>query len=148
MPTAGAFAARISEVAVSNAASSDVTTATYVAVEKVNNPRYSGSMDTAESSSNDSAGSKEFVPTWDSATLTFEMIADENATGQEHIWTGFLNKQIRAFRLRPRGDASGERQIRILGIVTSIEESLDKGDVAKYTVTVQKTGAATRDTQP
>ena len=147
MATAGAFAARVAEVAVSNAASTDVTTATFVAVEKVNSPRYSGSLDVAEATNNDSGGSKEFLPTWDGATLTFEMIADENGTGQEHVWTAFTSKQLRSWRLRPRGDNSGDRQIRFVGIVTSIEESLDKSDVAKYNVTVTKTAAATRDTQ-
>jgi hypothetical protein len=146
MPTAGAFAGRLAEVAVSNAAATSVS-ATYVDVEKVNSPRLPGSTDTAESSSNDSAGSKEYLPTWESGTLSFEMVADENATGQEHLWTAFLAREIRAFRLRPRGNAATERQVRFLGIITSIEVTADKGDVAKYTVTVQRTGAITRDTQ-
>ena len=148
MANAGSWAARLGEVAVSNAASSDVTTATYVAIEKANNPRLSGTLDTAESSSNDSGGSKEFVPTWESAQLTFEMIADEDKAGQEHLWTAYLSKEVRAFRCDPRGGASGDKRLRFLGIVTSIEEALDKGDVAKYNVTITKTGAITRDATP
>jgi hypothetical protein len=148
MPTAGSFAARVAEVAVSNAASTDVTTATYVDVEKCNSPKFSSSLDSAESSSNDSGGSKEYLPTWDGGTMSFELIADEAATGQEHLWTSFLSKQIRAFRVRPKGNATTEKQIRFLGIITSIEESMDKGDVGKYSVSVQRTGAITRDNQP
>lgn len=147
MPTAGAFAGRIAEVAISNAVSNDVTTATYVAVEKVKSPGWSGSNDTAESSSNDSAGVKEYVPTWNDATFNFDCVADENATGQEHIMTAFNSGQIRAFRYRPRGDASGERQYRFLGIVKSLDLKTDSGDVAMYTVSVQRTGPFTRDTQ-
>lgn len=147
MPTAGSFAARVAEVAVSNAASTDVTTATYVDIEKCNSPRFSSSVDTAESSNNDSGGSKEYVPTWDGGTVSFELIADEAATGQEHVWTAFLSRQTRAFRVRPKGNAATEKQLRFLGIVTSIEESLDKGDVGKYSVTVQRTGGVTRDNQ-
>jgi hypothetical protein len=148
MPTAGPFAARVAEVAVSNAASTDFTSATYVDVERVNSPTFSGSQDTAETSSNDSGGNKEFVTTWKSATLSFEMIADETATGQEHLWTAFTNAETRAFRCRPKGNATTEKQIRFLGQITSIEETLDKGDVGKYRVTVQRTGTQTRDNQP
>jgi hypothetical protein len=147
MTVAGAFIGRIAELAVSNAVSADVTTATFVAVEKANSPRMPITLDTAESSSNDSLGSKEFLPTWDSATLSFELIADEAAVGQEHLWTALLNKEVRAFRYRPRGDVAGDRQMRVLGIVTSIEPSSDKGDVTKYAVSVQKTGAVLRDIQ-
>jgi hypothetical protein len=147
MPTAGAFAGRLAEVAVSNAASTDPTAATYVDVEKVNSPRLPGTVDTAESSHNDSGGNKEYLPTWEGGTLTFEMIADENATGQEHVWSAYTGRQIRAWRVRPRGNVGGERQYRTLGIVTSIEIGSDKGDVTKYNVTVQRTGAVTRDTQ-
>ncbi len=147
MPTAGAFAARLSEVAVSNAASTDYTSATYVAVEKVKNPNFRGTQDTAEASNNDSGGNKEFVATWKSAEITFEMVADENATGQEHLWTSWASGEIRAFRLRPRGDSSGERQIRMLGTVTNIEEVMSDTDVARYRVTIQRTGTQTRDTQ-
>jgi hypothetical protein len=147
MPSAGSFAGRIAEVAVSNAASTDFTTATYVAVEKVNSPKVSTSLDTAETSSNDSGGSKEYLPTWDSGTFSFEIIADEAAVGQEHLWTALLSKQIRAFRVRPKGDVATEKQFRFLGIVTAIEESMDKGDVGKYSVTVQRTGAVSRTDQ-
>lgn len=144
MPTAGSFAARVAEVAVSNAASTDPTSATYIDVEKVNSPKFSSSLDTAESSNNDSGGSKEYLPTWDGGTMSFEIIADEAATGQEALWTCFLSRQIRAFRVRPKGNAATEKQIRFLGIITSIEESLDKGDVGKYSVSVQRTGAINR----
>lgn len=147
MATAGAYVGRIAEVAISNAASSDVTTATYVAVEKVNSPRMPNSTDTAESSSNDSAGEKEYLATWKSGTASLEMIGDENATGQEHFWTAYLAGEIRAFRFRPRGDVSGDKQYRFLGIITSIEQSSDKGDVAKYSVTIQRTAAVTRGNQ-
>lgn len=147
MPTAGSFAGRIAELAVSNAAATDVTSPTYVAIEKANSPKFSTSLDTAESSNNDSGGAKEYLPTWDGGTMSFELIADEAAVGQEHLWTAFLSKQIRAFRLRPKADVVGEKQIRFLGIITSIEESMDKGDVAKYSVSVQRTGAITRGDQ-
>ena len=147
MPTAGSFAGRIAEVAVSNAASTDFTTATYVDVEKVNSPKFSSSLDTAESSSNDSGGAKEYLPTWDSSTFSFEIVADEVAVGQEHLWTAYVSKQIRAFRVRPKGNAATEKQVRFLGIVTSIEQSSDKGDVGKYSVSVQRTGSFSRSDQ-
>ncbi len=140
MAQSGAFAARVAEVEVSNAASSDPTSATYVAVEKCNSPSLSGTQDTAESSNNDSSGNREFLSTWKSLQLTFEIIADESATGQEHLWTAFLAGEIRAFKLVPHGSTSGDKRFRFLGIITSLEETLDKGDVAKYRVTVQRTG--------
>ena len=148
MPSAGSFAGRIAEVAVSNAASTDYSSATYVAIEKLNSPKISTSLDTAETSNNDSGGSKEYLPTWESGTLSFEIIADEAAVGQEHLWTALLSRQIRAFRVRPKGDTATEKQFQFLGIVTAIEESMDKGDVGKYSVTVQRTGGVLRNNQP
>jgi hypothetical protein len=148
MPTAGSFAARLAEVAISNAASTDTGSATYVDIERANSPKMPHTVDTAESSSNDSGGAKEYLPTWDSGTLSIEVIADETAVGQEHCWTALLGKQVRAFRLRPKGNATTEKQIRFLGIITSIEPSLDKADVGKYTINVQRTGAVIRENQP
>ncbi len=142
MPTAGAWAGRLSEVGISTNDGSS-----YNNIEKVTDPRLSGSNDTAEVSSNDSNGHKEFIPTWTSSTLSFGMIADEAATYQEAVWTAFLNKTTPWFRLRPKGDATGEKEFFSKGIVTSIEESLDKGDKATYNVTVQLTGAPTRQNQ-
>ena len=150
MATAGAFAGRLGEVGVSSAAwttGTSVSGMTFGDIEKVNNPRIAGSQDTAESSSNDSAGSKEFVPTWDSGTLSFEFIADDNATNQATLWTSFLAHDIRGWRARPRGASSGDKEIYFAGIITSLEQSGDKGDVSKYTCTVQKTGAITRQNQ-
>lgn len=145
--TAGAFAARVAEVEVTNAEVTTLAGATWVPVEKLNSPRLSGNNDTAESSSNDSGGSKEKVYTWDDASITFEMIVDEAAVGQEHIWTAYEDKEIRGFRLKPRGVLVDNKQVSFLGLVTNIEESLDKADVGKYNVTVQKTGPMVRDAQ-
>jgi hypothetical protein len=147
MPTTGPFAARLSEVAISNAASTDYTSATYVEVERMRNGNFSGTQDTAESSSNDDDGNKSYVATWKSAQLTFEMIADEAGTGQEHVWTSWANGEKRAFRLRPVGNVSGNKQIRMLGIVTNIEDTGDSGDVRRYRVTVQRSGGQTRENQ-
>lgn len=141
MATAGPFAGRISEVA------SSADNVTYTDVERVNNPRLSGTNDTAETSSNDSSGHKEFIYTWQSGQLTFEMVADEVATGQEAVWTSFLTRSIRYWRVRPRGDNSGDKQIIFQGLVTSIEQNMDKADKSTYNVTVQRTGAPTRSNQ-
>jgi hypothetical protein len=142
MPSAGPWAARLSEVAIST---NDGVA--YNDIEKVNSPRLSGSNDTAETSNNDSGGHKEFIPTWSSLTLTFEMVADEAATYQEAVWSAFLNKTTPYWRLRPKGNVSTEKELFGKGIVTSIEENLDKGDKASYSVTVQMTGAPTRQNQ-
>lgn len=147
MPTSGAFVGRIAEVAVSNAASSDPTAATYVAVEKVYSPSTPHTQATARVSSNDSSGNEEYLATWRDAQLTFSIIGDENATGQEHLWTAHLASETRAFRVRFRGDASGERQYRFLGIITNIAPTGDRDGAMEYSVTVQRTGATTRDTQ-
>ncbi len=142
MATAGAFGGRLAEVAHSSNGSS------YTEIERVNNPRFSGQNDVAESSSNDSAGHKEFIYTWQSGTLSFEMIADEAATGQEAVWSSYLNRTILYWRVRPRGpNVTGDKEYFFQGLVTSMEQSADKGDVNKYSVTVQKTGAITRQNQ-
>jgi hypothetical protein len=147
MPTAGAWAARIQELDVSNAASSDYTSATYADVEKVEDGSISGSQDRAESSNNDSGGDKEYVNTWRDVTGSFTFTADENATGQEHLWTAFTAGEIRAFRVRPRGDVSGDRQIRFLAQITGIEIAMQRADVVKYRVTFGRTGGMSRNTQ-
>lgn len=147
MPTSGAFIGRLAEVAISNAASSDPTAATYVAAEKVYSPRLAKSQATARVSSNDSSGNEEYLATWRDGQLSFNMVGDENATGQEHFWTAHLAGETRAFRLRFRGDSSGERQYRVLGIITSLESSGDRDGAFEYAVTLQLTGAVTRDTQ-
>lgn len=149
MPTAGAFIARLAEVAISNAVATDPLAATYVAVEKVNSPKFGGTNDTAESKSNDSGGVKERLRTWGDASLTFELIADEAAVGQEHCWTAFGTGEIRAFRLRPKGDNAGvDKEILFLGIIDAMDEPLDKDDVGKVNVTVKRTGPMTRRNQP
>lgn len=140
--TSGPFAGRLAEIAYSAAGS------VYTDVEKVNSPRFSGSNDTAEVSSNDSGGHKEFIYTWQSGTVSFEMVADEAAVGQEAVWAAFLAKTTLYWRMRPRGNAVGTSlEIIFQGLITSIEVNADKGDKTSYTVTVQKTGAPTRQTQ-
>jgi hypothetical protein len=146
MATAGAWAARVAQMAISNAAVASIGAATFVNIERVNSPRISGTLDVAESSSNDDAGAKTFVPTWEAGSFTFEMIADDSATGQGHVWSAYTGKEIRAFRCRPRGNSSLDYEMECLGIVTNIEQSNDKSDVSKYSVTVQKTGAWSRTT--
>ena len=141
MATAGAWAARIAEVQYST---DDVS---YTDIEKARNPRFSGTVDQAESTSNDSSGSKEYVNTHDDGQLTFELIADENATAQQALWTSYLAKTTLYYRLRPRGHNAGDYQIKFQGNIQNMEKVLDLGDVAKYSVTIQKTGAPTRDTQ-
>ncbi len=155
--TAGAFAGRLAEVAISTAAidpnsatfSADLTGAAYSEIEKVNNPKFSGTVDTAESSSNDSGGAKEFVATWDSGQLSFEMVSDDSTTVVQNtqVWAAYIARSIRGFRVRPRGNSAGDQQIFMAGIITNIEQSSDKGDVSKYSVTVQKVKAFTRNTQ-
>lgn len=147
MPAAGPHKGRLAEVAVSNAASTDPTAATYVAVEKVRNPSMPLAAATARSSSNDSGGNEEYEQTWSSGTFTFNMVADENGTGQGHVWTSKINGETRAFRFRPTGDVSGNFQWRFLGIITSITVGTPLDDIQTYDVTVQITGAATRTTQ-
>lgn len=142
-----AFAARIKEVAISNAASTDYTTATYVEIERVVDASYDGSLDTSDTSSNDSGGDKEAIPTWRDATLTMNLVADEAGTGQEHLWTAVASSEIRAFRLRPRGNLSTAKQIFMLGIITSIKEGLPNGGHATYDVIVKRTGGQTRSAQ-
>ena len=120
---------------------------TFYDVEKVRNPRFSGSIDQAEDTSNDSGGSKSHVSTLEDATLAFDIVADQNATGQEAIWAAYAAKTPLYWRLRPRGHNSGDLQTSFLGNISSIEESLEIGDVARYSVTVQKSGAPTRNAQ-
>lgn len=141
MATAGAFAGRLAEVA------NSADNVTYTEVERVNNPRLSGTNETAEVSSNDSNGHKEHIYTWQSGQLTFEMVADEAAVGQEAVWTSFLSRTTLYWRCRPRGNNAGDKQIIFQGLVTSIEQSNDKGDKAAYSVTVLRTGAPTRSNQ-
>lgn len=141
MPTAQPWASRLSEVAIST----DGTT--YSDVERLRNPRYSGSTDTTETSSNDSSGHKEFIPTWTSGTLTFEVVAEETATVQEALWLSYINKTRLFYRLRPKGNATTEKEIIQQGYLTSIEENLDRGAEATYSFTIQLTGAPTRQNQ-
>lgn len=147
MPAAGPYAGRVSEVAISNAASTDPTTATYVAVEKVRNPALPQSAATARTSSNDSSGNEQYIQTWSSGTFTFNMVADENDTGQGHVWTQKINGEKRSFRYRPTGDVSGNFQYRFVGIITAINIGTPLDDVATYDVTVQVDGAVTRSSQ-
>lgn len=140
MATAGAFAARIAELAYST---DDIT---YFPIEKVENIRLTGSSKTADTSSNDDNGSETHIITWDTGQLTFDLIADENATGQEALWTSFLGKTQLFYRVRPRGDSSGDKELTLQGTL-SMDEPLNKSDAAKYSCTVQKTGALTRANQ-
>lgn len=142
MTTAGAFIARLAEVAVSTTLGGS-----YTPIEKLKSPKLAGQQKTADSSNNDSGGYEENLPTWKTGTLSFGMTADESATGQELLWTSFLAGTQLFYRLRPRGDNSGDRQVRWQGTITALEEPLDQGNVADYNATIQMTGAPTRDTQ-
>ncbi len=144
-PTAGLKA----EVDVSNAASTDFTSATYVDVERVNSPGFTGTQKKADASSNDSGGNEEHVVTWRSGKFSFEMIADGAAAtaGQAHLWTMFAAGEIRAFRYRPTGDVSGDTQYRFLASIDDIEDMGPKEGGRSYKVTVTRTGSHTRDTQ-
>jgi hypothetical protein len=151
MATVGSFAGRLAEVAISSTVPATETTdpasLTYNGIEKVNDPNISGTNDKAETSSNDSGGSKQYIYTFEDATVSFEMIADDSAAQQLIVWTAYLSKQLRGFRIRPRGDSAGDYQVYFLGLVTNISQSNGKGDASKYSVTIQKSSAFTRSTQ-
>lgn len=142
MTVAGAFVARLAEVAVATTLGGS-----YTPIEKVKSPKLAGQQKTADASNNDSGGYEENLPTWKSGTLGFEMTADENATGQEMLWTAFLAGTQLFYRLRPRGDESGSRQVRWQGTITTLEEPLDAQNVGVYMASIQMSGAPTRDTQ-
>jgi hypothetical protein len=143
----GAFAARIHDIQISNAASTDYTTATYVAIEKSEGGEFSASQDRAETSNNDDAGNKTYVTTWADGQLTFDLIADETATGQEHIWTAVASAQTRAFAFMPQGVNVGSKQIKMLGQILSITQPFAKTDPGRYRVTVGRTGGQARSNQ-
>jgi len=142
MPTAGAFAGRLGEVATATTLGGS-----YTDIEKLKSPRFRGTNKTADVSSNDSAGVEEFIYTWTNCELSFDLISDENATGQEALWTSYLNQTKLYYRMRPRGNSAGERQVRVQGLITSLEYNGDSGDAARYSATIQGSGAITRDTQ-
>jgi len=141
MATAGSFAARIKEIATSTTLGG-----AYTDVEKIQNARLRVTTKTADTSNNDDGGWESDVVTWLSWELTFDMIADEAATGQEALWASALAGTQLFYRLRPRGDNSGDRQVRGQGSI-SIEYAGQSTEGAKYAVTVKGTGAPTRDTQ-
>lgn len=148
MASTGPTAGRAAEVDVSNAASADYTTATFVDVERVNSPAFTGTLAKADVSSNDSGGDEQHVVTWRSGKFTFEMVADgSRPAGQEHLWTAFASGEIRAWRYRPTGDVSGDTQYRFLGSIDDISDEGPKDGGRAFKVTVTRTGGYTRDTQ-
>lgn len=151
MATVGAFAARVGEVGISNAAWTPGTTVsamTFNDIEKVNNPRTRHAQDTAESSSNDSGGEKEHVNTWRSGDASFEMISSIGATRQEEVWTAYIAGNIMGWRFRPSGGVSGDPQLFFAATIENIEETGDKGDVGKRQVSLKRTGGLTRSLIP
>lgn len=149
MASTGPTAGRKAEVAVSNAASSDYTTATYVDVERVNSPSFTGTLKKANVESNDSAGNEEHVVTWSSAQFSFEIIADgASPAGQGHLWTALASGEIRAFRYYPTGVVTGDTRYRFLASIDSITDEGPKDGGRAFKVTVTRTGGYTRDVQP
>lgn len=149
MATTGPSAGRKGDVAISNAVSSDYTTATYVHIERVNSPALPGTLKKADASSNDSGGDEEHVVTWRSGKLTFEVVAAaEHPTGQSNLFTAFVNGEIRAWKYCPTGLTTGDPRYRFLGSIDDIEDMAPKDGVRAYKVTVTRTGGFTRDTNP
>lgn len=144
MASTGPTAGRFGEVLISNAASSDVSTATYVAVERVNNPGFTGELKKADSSSNDSGGNEEHVVTWAAGKFTFEMVADGavGTAGQAHCWTSWSSKEIRAIEFQPTAVA-GDRKYRFLASIDSIEDAAPKDGARAFKVTMTRTGSIT-----
>jgi hypothetical protein len=144
-PSAG----RKAEVQVSNAAATDYTAATYVNVERVNSPKFSGTLKKADTSSNDSGGDEENIPTWRTAKFEFEMVADAGQpAGQNHVWNAWLNGEIRAWLYAPTGFISGDTRYRFLGSIDDIMDEGPKEQGRGFKVTLTRTGGLTRDNQP
>ena len=135
------FAGRLAEVAVSTDGS------TFVDVERVVSPRLIGANETANASSNDSAGHEEIIATWQELVLTFDMLADEVAVGQEMLWTAFMQRTPLYVRFRPRGDLDlGEAiDTEFWALVTEIGQRNEFRDASRYAAKLERTGEVTRE---
>jgi hypothetical protein len=150
MATAGAYPGRLAEVGLSSVAWTPGTTVsgmTFNDIEKVRSPVLSNAQDSAESSSNDSSGEREFVNTWRSGGFSFEFVADVGGTRQNDLWAYYLAGSQVGFRIRPSGAVSGDFQYFMAGTIESIEPSADADDVGRFKVSVKRTQAVTRTTQ-
>lgn len=150
MASAGATQGRKGEMQISNAATSDPTTGTMLPIERLNNPDFQGEMAFADSSSNDSGGDKEKLPTWRDGKATFEFVYDGAfaTAGQKAVRDSWLAGDIRTFWFLPTGIVTGDLRERFLGLVTSYDDSAQKDGVRMGKFTVERTGAVLVDQQP
>lgn len=135
------FAGRLAEVAVSTDG------VTFVDVERVVSPRLIGANETANSSSNDSAGHEELVATWQELVLTFDMVSDEAAIGQEMVWTAYMQRTALYVRFRPRGDLALGVAIdtTFQCLVTELGQRSESRDASRYAAKLERTGTSTRE---
>lgn len=151
MPTTGPFAGRLAEVGLATVAWTPGTTVsgmTFNDIERVRNPRMPQSTDSAETSSNDSGGQKEFINTWLSGNFSFEMVRDFSGTRQNALEAHATAGEMIGVRFRPTGNVSGDYEYFFPAIIENIEPGSDSTDAARLTVSLKRAGAVTRATIP
>ena len=99
-------------------------------------------LEDADSTTNDSAGSREHVVTFDSGQLTFKVLADEADGGQSILRAAYAGKTQIYCRYRPLGTGAGRPQHDFLCSVT-LKPSTPMSGLRTIDVTLKRSGPET-----
>ena len=97
-------------------------------------------LETADATTNDSAGSKEHEIIFDDADLSFKVYTDELDGGQDALHLAYINKTKIFVIYKPRG--TGGDAYAFQGSVT-LKRGTPMGGLATTDVTIKKSGALT-----
>lgn len=112
------------------------------AVGKHMDASLSMNLETADSTTNDSAGSKEHEIIFDDGELSFKVYTDEADSGQNILRDAFEGKTKIFCRYRPMGTGAGRRQYDFSCSITLTRGTPING-LATTDVTLKKSGAFT-----
>lgn len=99
-------------------------------------------LETADSTTNDSGGSKEHEIIFDDGDLTFKCYTDEADAGQDVLVAAFTGKTKVSVIYRPAGTGTGKDSIAFSASVT-LKRGTPMGGLATTDVTLKKSGAFT-----
>lgn len=104
-------------------------------------------VDEEESTSHDSAGTREYIPGHDDSTASITVVYDEGDSTHTAL-EGFIdNKTQFAFRFRPAVGSGNKQSTWSSAFITNREHGAPLEGVQEVTFSLRLSGAPTRDTQ-
>lgn len=120
---------------------------TWTLIARVKDISVTQNVDEEESTSHDSAGTREYIPGHDDSTATLTLVYDEGDSTHTALETAADNKTQFQFRTRPAVGSGNKQNTWTSAFITNLEHSGPLEGVQELSITIRLSGAPTRNTQ-